>query len=98
MKNVAIVSSALLMTLGLASCNTTNQMVDGTHKLGAATVGTSMGLVAHTSHAIGKGVGDTLNTGASWVKGKPVMYHNNQMMMHNGHHYMLKNGKYVLVR
>jgi len=90
MKKLAIVSSALLMSLSLVGCNTTNTMVNDTNRFGSATVGTGMGFVAHTGNAMGQGVGNVINTSTGWIMGKPAY--------RNGHHYVLKHGKYVRVQ
>lgn len=103
MKKLLIVPSALLMSLSLAGCNTANTMMDGTQQLGSRTVGTGMGFVANTGNYVGQSVGNVIGTSTGWVMGKPATYQGKaytgqQVVYHNGHPYMLKNGKYVRVR
>ncbi|WP_231852883.1 hypothetical protein [Legionella longbeachae] len=73
-------------------------------KYGATAVGTGVGYIADTGAFIGSGVGKVVGTGVGVISGQPATYHNvgtyhnNQVIYHNGHHYMLKNGRYVLVQ
>jgi type 1 fimbria pilin len=90
MKKMAMTSTALLMTLSLVGCNTTNSMMNDANRFGGATVGTGMGFVANTGQAVGKGVGNVLGTTTGWIMGKPASQ--------NGSRYVLKHGKYVRVQ
>ncbi|AYK03000.1 hypothetical protein CAB17_09300 [Legionella sainthelensi] len=110
MKKYIITSSALLMALSLVGCNTMNDVsqysnstVGAGVKYGATAVGTGVGYIADTGAFIGNGVGKVVGTGVGLVSGQPATYqnvgtyHHNQVIYHNGHRYMLKNGHYVLV-
>lgn len=66
-------------------------------KYGAHTVGQGVGFVAHTGAAVGKGVGNVVGTGIGVVTGRPATYQN-KVVYHNGHQYVVRNGRYVLVR
>ena len=111
MKNVIITSSALLMALSLTGCNTMNNAAQYTSttvgngvRYTTNAVGTGVGVVTNTGAAVGRGVGTVVGTGVGWVTGQPAKYrqvngrYNNQMIYHNGHRYMLQNGRYVRVR
>lgn len=101
-----LTSSALLMSLSLVGCNTmdqasqySNSTVGAGVKYGANVVGTGVGFVADTGAAVGHGVGKVVDTGVGFVTGHPASYHKEktQYVYHNGHRYMLQNGRYVLV-
>lgn len=105
-----ITSSALLMSVSLVGCNTmnnvsqySNQTVGAGVNYGAHVVGTGVGYVANTGAFIGNGVGKVVDTGVGVVTGHRATYHqvgytNKHVVYHNGHRYVLKNGRYVLVR
>lgn len=117
MKNVIIASSALLMTLGLASCNTMNNAAQYTSSTVSHGVRTGVGVVHHTGTAVVRGTGTVVGTGVGVVHGAGTAVTNtvggvvgtgvglvtgrhvshNQIIYHNGHRYMLKNGRYVRV-
>lgn len=64
-------------------------------------VGTGVGVVTGTGAAIGRGFGTVVGTGTGIVTGQRVYYkptgyyHKTQVIYRHGHHYMLKNGRYV---
>lgn len=103
---MVLTSSALLLTLSLAGCNTMNDAAQfgsstvGTGvKYGANTVGAGVGFLANTGAAVGSGVGSVVNTGYGVVTSPMTHFtgkaSNKQVVYHNGHRYLLKNGKYV---
>ncbi|QMT59847.1 MULTISPECIES: hypothetical protein [unclassified Legionella] len=99
-----ITSTALLMSLSLVGCNTmnqaaqySNQTVGAGVKYGANVVGTGVGFIANTGAAVGHGVGRVVGTGVGVVTGHTVYKAQPQYVDHNGHKYMLQNGRYVLV-
>ncbi|WP_454783243.1 hypothetical protein [Legionella sp. WA2022007384] len=99
-----LTSSALLMSLSLVGCNTMNQAsqysnstVGAGVKYGANVVGTGVGFIADTGAAVGHGVGKVVDTGVGVVTGHTVYKAKPQYVNHNGHRYMLQNGRYVLV-
>ncbi|MBN9231514.1 MAG: hypothetical protein BGO90_13670 [Legionella sp. 40-6] len=80
-------------------------------KYGANTVGTGVGYVTSTGAWVGRSVGTVAGTGLGWVtgqrvvsrdgtayQGRQVVYHNGTLVHHNGHKYVVRNGRYVLVR
>lgn len=77
MNKLLITSSALIVTLSLAGCNTmndasqlSNQTVGQGFKYTAHVVGAGAHLVADTGAAVGKGVGTVADTGMNLVTGK----------------------------
>lgn len=111
MKKLIITSSAVLISLSLVSCNTmndasqfSNRTVGTGIKYGAQTVGTGVGYVTNAGAFVGRGVGTVVGTGVGVITRHPASYQavktnqKNGMIYHNGHHYKLQNGKYVLVR
>jgi len=103
MNKLIITSSAVIMSLSLAGCNTmdsasqySNKTVGSAIDYSARTVGTGVGFVANTGAAIGHGVGTVAGTGVGWATGQSSSYHRGTMS-HNNHHYVIKNGKYVRV-
>ncbi len=110
MNKLLLITSALGMSFGLVGCHTVNHTVDGTSrvvgtgvKYTATAVGTGVGLVSNTGAAIGRGVGTVVSTGVGLVGGNSATYQQtkyqkkSQTVYHNGHRYILKNGKYVRV-
>lgn len=81
-----------------------NSTVGAGVKYGATAVGTGVGYIADTGAFIGNGVGKVVGTGVGFLSGQPAnyrnvsTYQNNKIIYHNGHRYMLKGGRYVLVR
>ncbi len=65
-------------------------------KYGVNTVGQGVGFVAHTGAAVGQGVGNVVGTGVGFVTGRPT--YQNKVVYHNGHRYVVQNGRYVLIR
>lgn len=110
MKKLIITSLALTVPLCLVGCNTmnnTSQFANSTVgtgvKYGANTVGKGVGYISHTGAVVGQGVGNVVGTGVGFITGKPANYrhvntYNNKVIYHNGHQYMIQNGRYVLVR
>ncbi|USQ12757.1 hypothetical protein J2N86_08550 [Legionella lytica] len=111
MKKLIITSSALLAVLSLSGCNTMNtagetvgngvryttNTVGNGIKYGVNTVGNG---VRYGAHTVGQGVGfvgNVVGSGVGLVTGKPVTYQN-KVVYHNGHKYVVRNGRYVLVR
>jgi hypothetical protein len=93
MNKMVIASSALLLSLGLAGCNTMNNVSQfGNNTIGtgvkytANTVGAGVGLVSNTGAAVGQGIGKVVNTGVGVVNTgvgvvtSPLTYHNNTRM------------------
>lgn len=113
MKTVIITSSAILMTVGLVSCNTWNtagSTVNNGVRGGAnvvyhtgnavvkgtgAVVGTGAAIVHGTGTAVTNTVGGVVGTGVGVLTGQSANYRQNQVIYHNGHRYILKNGRYV---
>ena len=109
MKKLLLISSAIAISASLAGCNTMNDTANYANstvgsgvKYTARTVGTGVGVISDTGAAIGNGVGTVVNGGVGMVSGHSTTYHHNtmhgtkaHMMYRHGHHYMLKNGKYV---
>lgn len=105
MKKLIVASSALLASLTLVGCNTmsdvgnyTSSTVGTGMKYGAQTIGAGVGVVANTGAAVGKGVGTVVGAGAGLLTGQPVYSHQRNVVYHNGHRYVLKNGRYVRVQ
>lgn len=110
MKKLLLISSAVAISFSLTGCNTVNNTMNETSrfanstvgagvKLTARTVGTGVGFVSNTGAAIGKGVGSVVDTGVGVVGGHHPTSHQTKYrtktVSHNGHHYMIQNGKYV---
>lgn len=98
MKKLIITSSALLLALSLTGCNTMNSAsqygnatVGKGIKYGATTVGSGVGYVS-------RGVGTVVGTGFGLATGQSAVYHKQNVVYHNGHRYVVKNGRYVRVR
>ncbi|MFT4058139.1 MAG: hypothetical protein QM652_01170 [Legionella sp.] len=110
MKKLIITSSALAISLSLVGCNTMSNTANYTTstvghgvKYGARTVGTGVGVVGNTGTAVGRGVGSVFGSTVGWIGGKPAnyrytnTYRKNDIIYHNGHQYVVKNGRYVRI-
>jgi hypothetical protein len=90
---ILIASSFMLVSLGLVSCHTMNDVGrysnatvgTGMH-YGARAVGTGVGFVAGTGAAIGHGVGTVVETGVGLVK-QPVKKIMKPRVYRNGYYY-----------
>lgn len=103
-----------LSLVGCNTMNTSSQYANSTIgtgvKYSATTIGTGVGYVANTGAFVGRGVGTVVGTGVGvvgsgvgLVTGKPVNYRyvntsSNKVIYHNGHRYVVQNGRYVLIR
>ncbi len=114
MKTLAITTSAVIMTLSLAGCNSMNSGMNNVSQFGNATVGqgvkysaqtigTGVGFVSNTGAAVGKGIATVADMGVGvvtspWSSHGMKASYHKPVVYHNGHRYMWKNGNYVLVR